>query len=98
MAALVNTSAAMSMATMMISELSSVVFAWILNIPIGSVIITRKRTTRQLRRPHHRDSADRAQGACRHKQRQIRKTVAAECGVIAGATNPSQVNVVLNSR
>src|SRR5690348_18175912 len=49
-AALVNTSAAISMATMMISELSSVVFAWILNIPIGSVIITPKRTTRQLRR------------------------------------------------
>ena len=50
MAALVNTSAAISMATMMISELSSVVFAWILNIPISSVIITPKRTTRQLRR------------------------------------------------
>ena len=50
MAALVNTSAAISMATMMISELSSVVFAWIFGIPIGSVIITRKPTTRQLRR------------------------------------------------
>src|ERR1043165_3713275 len=50
MAALVSTSAAINMATMMIRELSSVVLAWILDIPIGSVIITRKRSTRQLRR------------------------------------------------
>ena len=64
--------------------------------PSARLIITLARTARQLRRLT-RSLAEPRQGACRHKQRQIRKTDDAECGAFVGPTKLSHRDAFLNS-